>query len=111
MKSFRSVSTYPGGSVDTLSRICRRLFWEEGPVSTCSDKLLPAIFFDWEVLLVLKNLPRLRRTVWTSRKTGFGWEFCTFLAWSRRRFLFQASETGVSVLEEDIVRSDSEREE
>ncbi|MQL68563.1 hypothetical protein Taro_000801 [Colocasia esculenta] len=39
MKSFRSVSTCPGGGVDTLSKIWKMLFWEEGPVSTCSSQV------------------------------------------------------------------------
>ncbi|MQL69088.1 hypothetical protein Taro_001354 [Colocasia esculenta] len=58
MKSFRSVSTCPGGSVDTLSKICKKscvdlllsvstccpksanwLFWERDLVSTCSESV------------------------------------------------------------------------
>ncbi|MQM09594.1 hypothetical protein Taro_042469 [Colocasia esculenta] len=39
MKTSRSVSTCPGGGVDTLSKIWKMLFWEEGPVSTCSGSV------------------------------------------------------------------------
>ncbi|MQL96945.1 hypothetical protein Taro_029630, partial [Colocasia esculenta] len=49
-------------------------------------------------------------------RPDLGGGICTFLAWPRRalnhlEILFQSSETGVPVLEEDIVRSDSEHEE
>ncbi|MQL92664.1 hypothetical protein Taro_025293 [Colocasia esculenta] len=42
------------------------------------------IFFYWEVLLVLKNLPRLQETICTNGKTRFRVKIYAFLAWPRR---------------------------